>query len=389
MADETDAIVARIRSVLPAGLARVALHEPTFGGREREYLNDCIDTGWVSYAGPYVRKFEDALAQACDVSHAVAVSSGTVALQIALTMGDVGRDEEVLVPSLTFVATANAVVHAGAVPHFVDVDEGTLGMDPAALRRHLAAIAKPRAGGTYNRTTGRKISALMPVHIFGHPCDMDALGAVAAEYGLLVVEDATEGLGSRYKDRPCGSLARLAALSFNGNKLVTTGGGGAILTDDDALAERVRHLTTTAKLPHRWAFNHDEVAWNFRLPNLNAAVGLGQLEQLPAVLEAKARLWRKYIDAFAGFSAARIFEDASFATSNHWLVALVLARGNEALLEPVLAATHDAGIMTRPAWTPVHRLPMYCDNPRGDLAVTESLAQRIVSLPSSPFLAAG
>jgi perosamine synthetase len=387
MADQTCEIVARIRSVLPAGLDRVALHEPRFGGREREYLNNCIDTGWVSYAGPYVHQFEAALAQACEVPHAIAVSSGTVALQIALTTAGVGTSDEVLIPSLTFVATANAVVHAGAVPHFVDVDEKTLGIDPAALSAHLASTAERRDGATYNKATGRRIAALMPVHIFGHPCDMDALDAIAVEFGLTVIEDATEALGSRYKGKPCGSLAPLSALSFNGNKLVTTGGGGAVLVNDNGVADRIRHLTTTAKLPHRWAFNHDEVGWNFRLPNINAAVGLGQLEQLPGALAAKERLWRRYIDAFVGFSAARVFQDAGFAESNHWLVALILERGSEPLLESVLAATHEAGIMTRPAWTPMHLLPMYRDNPRSGLAATESLARRIVSLPSSPFLA--
>jgi perosamine synthetase len=384
---DPEGVVARVRAVLPPGTARAALHEPSFTGSEREYLADCIETGWVSYGGAYVGKFEAALAQACGVDQAIALTSGTVALQVALTVGGVNADEEVLMPSLTFVASANAVSHAGAVPHFVDVDEATLGIDPAALRIHLQGAAERRNDGLYNTNTGRKISALMPVHIFGHPADMDGLSAIAREYDLLLFEDATEALGSRYKGKPCGSLARVAALSFNGNKVVTTGGGGAVLTNDAALGQRVRHLTTTAKKPHRWAFDHDEIAWNFRLPNVNAALGLAQMERLGAALSAKRQLWQRYAEVFADMEGARIFSDAGFAESNHWLVALLLDRGNEAMLEPILTATNDAGLMTRPAWIPMHRLRMYSGSPRAALPTTESLAQRIINLPSSPFLA--
>jgi len=227
---------------------------------------------------------------------------------------------------------------------------------------------------------------LLPVHIFGHPVDMDPLIELAVRYGLLVVEDAAEALGGRYKGRACGSLAKIAALSFNGNKIATSGGGGAILTDDAALARRIRHLTTTAKQSHPWAFIHDEVAWNFRMPNINAALGLAQIEQLSDAVTAKRRLWRKYADAFSTMPGIRIFEEAPFARSNYWLVSLLLDRGREHTLEPILAATNGAGLMTRPAWTPMHRLTMYADNPRAPLPVTESLVQRIINIPSSPFL---
>lgn len=379
-------IVDRIRAALPTGTARAALHEPSFLGNEKRYLADCIDTGWVSYAGSYVTRFEEALARACGVPHAIAVTSGTVALQVALHSAGVSPDDEVLVPALTFVATANAVVHAGGVPHFVDADAASLGVAPTALADHLARTVERRGGRSYNRATGRPISALLPVHIFGHPAGMDALNAVARDYGLAVIEDATEALGSRYKGRPCGSLAPSAALSFNGNKLVTTGGGGAILTDDDATARRLRHLTTTAKQPHRWAFIHDEVAWNFRLPNINAALGLAQLERLEPMLAAKRALYQRYESAFRGLAGLALFRDADFAASNHWLISLLLDREDPALMETILTATNDAGLGTRPVWTPMHRLPMYRDNPRAALPVTESLAARIISLPSSPAL---
>ena len=379
-------IVRRIRAALPAEVTRAALHEPRFLGNEKRYLADCIDTGWVSYAGSYVDRFEQDLAAVCGVEHAVAVTSGTVALQVALHAAGVGSGDEVLVPALTFVATANAIVHAGGIPHFVDADEATLGIDPTALKTHLAEMAIRRDGKLYNRITGNRIAALLPVHVFGHPADMDTIKSLAADHGLTVIEDATEALGSFYKDRPCGSLSPIATLSFNGNKLVTTGGGGAILTDDAAMAKRLRHLTTTAKQPHRWAFVHDEVAWNFRLPNINAAVGVAQLERLSPMLEAKRILWQRYADAFADLRGLHVFKDAPFARSNHWLVSLILDQDHAHLLEPILTATNDAGLSTRPTWTPMHQLAMYRDHPRASLPVTESLAQRIVSLPSSPFL---
>lgn len=365
----------------------MALHEPRFLGNEKRYLADCIDTGWVSYAGAYVERFEQALAGACDVDHAIAVTSGTVALQVALNGAGIAPGDEVLVPALTFVASANAIVHAGGIPHFVDAEEATLGVDPIALTTHLEQIGEQRDGLIHNRLTGRRIAALLPVHVFGHPADMDALNAVAQRFGLQVIEDATEALGSRYKGRSCGSLAPLSTLSFNGNKIVTTGGGGAVLTDDEKLAAHLRHITTTAKMPHPWAFVHDEVAWNYRLPNINAALGLAQIERLNEMVAAKRRLWQRYAESFAGLAGARLFSETSLTQSNHWLISLILDRGREHLLEPVLRATNDLGLMTRPAWRPMHLLPMYANHPRAALPTTESLARRIVNLPSSPFLA--
>ena len=378
----------RIRSTLPAGETRVALHEPRFFGNEKRYVDDCIESTWVSYGGSYVERFERALADACSVAHAVVVTSGTVALQVALIGGGLRAGEEVLVPSLTFVASANAIVHAGGVPHFVDADEETLGISPAALAAHLDHVGERRDGLFYNRATGRRIAALLPVHVFGHPADMDALNELALRYGLFVVEDATEALGSRYRGRNCGSLAPLSVLSFNGNKIVTTGGGGAVLTNDAEYSRWLRRITTTAKQPHRWAFFHDEIAWNYRLPNINAALGLAQLERLASMLKAKRQLHRRYTESFADFSGLRIFADAPFAESNYWLVTLILEPGQESQLEPILSVTNDSGLTTRPAWTPMHQLPMYRDHPRAALPVTESLARRIISLPSSPFLMA-
>src|SRR5258708_2097167 len=379
-------IISRIRAVLPPGETKAALHEPRFHGNEKRYLDNCIDTGWVSYGGAYVERFEHALAECCGAAHAIAVTSGTVALQVALHAGGVSAGDEVLVPALTFVGTANAVVHAGAVPNFVDSEDSTLGLCTTAVAAHRDSIGERRGDHLYNDSRGRSLSAFLAVPILGHPVDMDPLMAVAERYKLLVIEDATEALGSRYKYRPCGSLAPLSILSFNGNKIATTGGGGAILTSDASLARHIRHITTTAKKPHPWAFNHDAVAWNFRMPNINAALGLAQLEQLATAVAAKRRLWKRYAEAFATLPGVRVFSELADAESNYWLVSLLLDRGREDALEPILAATNDVGLMTRPAWTPMHRLPMYEKNPRAPLPVTEDLVRRIINLPSSPFL---
>jgi perosamine synthetase len=380
-------ILARVRECLPSACKNVALHEPRFTGREQKYVDDCIDSTWVSYSGAYVGRFESELAKRTGVHAAIAVCSGTVALQLCLQLAGLERGDEVLVPALTFVASANAVVHAGGIPHFVDIEEATLGIDPKKLRAYLAGISYRRGADCINRSTGRRIAAVLPVHVFGHPVDMDELTLVAGEFGLQVIEDAAEALGSLYKDRPCGSLAPLAALSFNGNKVVTTGGGGAILTSDPLIAERAKKLTTTAKRPHRWAFIHDEVAYNFRMPNINAALGLAQLEGLGTVLSAKKRLWSRYRAAFDGIAGLTVFRDAPFAESNHWLVALLLDESDSALLEKIFESLNDAGIGARPAWTPMHQLPMFKTNPRMALPVTEDLAGRIINLPSSAFLA--
>lgn len=380
-------LVERLRACLPLSNDRIPLHEPRFTGREREYVDDCIDTGWVSYAGSYVGKFEALLAERCGVPHAIAVSSGTVALKLCVEMAGVERGDEVLVPAFTFVASANAIVHSGAIPHFADIEPGTLGLSASKLRDHLRHTCSIDNGRCINRMTGRRISAVMPVHIFGHPVEMDAIVAVAADFGLAVIEDAAEAIGSRYKDRPCGSLAPLAALSFNGNKIVTTGGGGAVLTLDEKIATRLRHLTTTAKLPHPWGFYHDDVGYNFRMPNINAALGVGQIEHLDQMLAAKRDLWAGYDRALGGLEGVRLFREQPGAHSNYWLIALVLDRADPDHLEAVIAALNAAGIGARPAWTPLHKLPMYRDHPRMDLSVTEDYAARVINIPSSPHLA--
>ncbi|HYH23014.1 MAG TPA: LegC family aminotransferase [Azospirillum sp.] len=375
---DPSAFVTALTGLLPQARP-LALHEPRFAGREWEYVKDCIDTGWVSSVGAYVDRFERILSERLG-AHAVAVVNGTAALHVALQLAGVRRDDEVLVPALTFIATANAVSFCGSVPHFVDAGRATLGIDPAALDTWLEQTAMVRDGACVNRRTGRRIAAVVPMHVFGHPVDMDALAAVAERWSIAVVEDAAEALGSRYHGRACGSLGRIGALSFNGNKIITTGGGGALITTDPDLAKRAKHLTTTAKLPHAWGFEHDQVGYNYRLPNLNAALGVAQLEQLDGFIAAKRRLAEHYRAGLAGLPGVEFIAEPVGTHSIYWLNAVLVP--DVAARDALLAATHAVGLLTRPAWGLMHRQPMYESCPRAPLPVAEDLADRMVCLPS-------
>jgi len=377
-------IVKAVQSVIGEG--PVALHEPRFNGKESVYLEECLASTFVSSVGPFVDRFEDELADYVGARFAVAVVNGTAALQVAFRLAGVLPDEEVLIPALTFVATANAVSYCGAVPHIIDSEERTLGVDPVALRDYLADITELRAGQCVNRYTGRVIRALCPMHTFGHPVDIDAILAVAHDYGLALVEDAAESLGSTVNGRHTGTFGLVGTLSFNGNKTITTGGGGAIFTDQEQLAKQARHLTTTAKLPHRWEYVHDQIGYNFRMPNINAALGCAQLEQLPALLEGKRRLFRRYRAAFSNIDQVRIVAEPSGCQSNYWLQALILDESSACQRDVILAATNDAGLMSRPTWELLHRLTPYESCPKMELPVAESLAERLITLPSSPHL---
>lgn len=391
-ADQTDdlapRVLAAVREVLGPATGTIGLHEPEFAGNEWAYVKDCLDTGWVSSVGAYVDRFERDLQAVTGVSHAVATANGTAALHICLLLAGVQPGDEVLLPALTFVATANAVSYTGATPHFVDSEAVSLGVDAAALEAYLARIADRVGGHCVNRATGRVIRALVVMHVFGHPADLEALDALAERWGLVLVEDAAESLGSFYQGRHTGNVGRVSALSFNGNKVVTTGGGGAVLTNDPVLGRRAKHLTTTARVAHRWNFLHDEVGYNYRLPNLNAALGCAQLEQLPGLLERKRVLAARYAQAFAGVAGVSMLSEPPQTRGNFWLNALMLASPDEARRDTVLAALNEAGYMSRPVWTLMHRLPMYSACPRMDLPVAESLEARVINLPSSARLGA-
>lgn len=384
--DARNAIVARLRALLRDPDAFVPLHAPEFKGPEWEFVKDCLDTGWVSSVGKYVDQFEQEVADLCGAKYGVAVVNGTAALQISMLVGGVVAGDEVLMPALTFVATANAACHGGAIPHFVDSCPKTMGIDPKALRDYLAEIADCTGGQTINRKTGRRIAAIVPMHVFGHPVDMDALNDVARDYGLLVVEDAAESLGSTYKNRPCGSLGDIATLSFNGNKIITTGGGGAIVTNNEDFAKRAKYLTTTAKVPHRWAFDHSEVAYNYRMPNINAALGCAQLTQLQDRIAQKRQLAQHYIAGFSDLKSVAVFQEPEHAQSNYWLNALILDPALSASRDDLLDALNAADLMCRPVWTLMHHLPMFTDCPRSDLPVAEDLATRVINIPSSAHL---
>jgi len=379
-------IIAALQSCLPPNAGRIALHEPRFAGNEWQYVKECLDTGWVSSVGEFVDRFEQQLADFTGLKHAVATVNGTASLHICLLLAGVRAGDEVLTPALTFIATSNAIAYCNAVPHFVDSEMATLGVAPGPLAEYLADIAELKAGVCYNRHTGRPIRALVVMHTFGHPVDLDPLAELCARYHLVLIEDAAEALGSYYQGRHVGQHGKLSALSFNGNKILTTGGGGAILTNDAQLAKQAKHLTTTAKMPHPWLFEHDQTGYNYRLPNLNAALGCAQLEQLPDFLAAKRTVAARYRAAFSGLSGVEFVSEPPHSRSNYWLNALLLAPEHSQQRDALLETTNQLGIMTRPAWTLQHKLSMYRECPRMDLTVAESLESRLVNIPSSVVL---
>ncbi|KZR61084.1 LegC family aminotransferase [Prochlorococcus sp. MIT 1306] len=367
----------------------IALHEPDFGETNAlAYVKDCIDHGWVSSAGQWVTRFEEELCNQTGASHAIAVCNGTVALRLALHLLDVKANDEVIMPSLTFVATANAASHLGAIPHFVDIDQDTLGLSPLALERQLQNIAIRKDNQTINRITGRRITCVVPVHVFGNPALIEDICAVANEWNLPVVEDAAEALGSWYKNIHCGMYGKMGVLSFNGNKLITTGGGGAVITNDSDIARQAKHISTTAKVPHSWEFFHDQIGWNDRMPNINAALGVAQLENLKELIKVKYNLANKYRKSFSNIKNIQFIESTRHGKSNNWLISVRFTDTNreEACRQKVnlLEVSHQKGILLRPAWQPLHKLPMYKNVPKGELFVTEDQSDRLICLPSSP-----
>lgn len=383
---DLDRLEKAIESVLPQGHDFIALHEPRFEGNEWAYVKECLDTGWVSSVGKFVDRFENDLAEYTGAKYAIAVVNGTAALHICLKLAGVVENDEVLIPALTFIATANAVKYCGAIPHFVDSEMRTLGLDPNKLEKYLKEIAQFKNGECFNKITGRRIKAIVPMHSFGHPVDIDPLQEVCSEFKLELVEDAAESLGSYYKGRHTGNFSKLSAISFNGNKVITTGGGGAILTNNESLARMAKHITTTAKVPHRWDFNHDYIGYNYRLPNINAALGCAQLEQLDGFLKKKRALAESYRNALAQIKGVTFFTEEEFAQSNYWLNAILLHEPDMELRNDLLERLNNKGIMARPAWTLMHKLPMYSDCPKMDLTISERLEKQLINIPSSIVL---
>ena len=373
-----DSLIELIRAIYGDGF--IPLHRPVFEGNEKRYLVDCIDSNFVSSVGAKVTEFEQQVAAFTGSKYAIATVNGTAALHVALQLAGVGRGDEVISQALTFIATCNALSYAGAHPVFVDVDRDTLGMSPEALCRFLSTHAERRDGGCWNKGTGRRIAACVPMHTFGIPLRIAEIAAICAEWGIALVEDAAESLGSYVDGRHTGTFGLLATLSFNGNKVITTGGGGMIITDDEAIARRAKHLTTTAKVPHPYEFVHDEVGYNYRLPNLNAALGCAQMERLAEMLAIKTEVAQRYREFFAG-TDLRFVEPLPGDTSNSWLNAIVL--GSEADRDDFLAYTNGRDIMTRPVWRLMSRLQMFKDCQRDGLENSHWLEARVVNLPSS------
>ncbi len=378
-----DAILKILQDVTHQQQEFVPLHEPEFKGNEWTYVKQCIDTGWVSSVGAYVDRFEKDFASYTGAKYAIATVNGTSALHICLLLSGVKAGDEVLCPTLTFAATANAIAYTGAMPHFVDSSEETLGVCPKKLSAYLDKVAELRSDGyCYNKHTDKRISAMMVVHIFGHVAEMQELLTIAKRFNIEVIEDAAEALGSYRDGQHAGTFGKIAAFSFNGNKIITTGGGGMIVTSDESIAKRAKHLTTTARVVNGYVFAHDEVGYNYRLPNINAALGCAQLESLNDFLKAKRELANKYKKAFSALENATFIAEPKNCQSNYWLCALKLEDG----LEDILQVTNEAKIMTRPLWDLMHTLPMYQQCPRAELSVAEKLRQTIINIPSSAKL---
>lgn len=357
----------------------ISLHEPVFIGNERKYVLDAIDSTFVSSVGAYVNRFEEMMVEITGAKYAIAIVNGTNALHLGLILANVQRDEEVLSQALTFIATANAISYIGAKPIFIDVDKETLGMSPTALTNFLESNAELRVDGSYNKVTGKKIAACVPMHTFGLPCKIDEIAAICAKWNIALVEDAAESLGSYYKNKHTGVYGKVGIFSFNGNKTVTCGGGGALITNDETIAKKAKHLTTQAKVPHKWEFVHDQIGFNYRMPNLNAALACAQLEQLAMFVENKRELASKYI-AFFKELAIDFVKEPNDSKSNYWLNAILLDSLTDR--EDFLAYTNDRGVMTRPVWELMNRLPMFKDCQTDKLTNSIWIADRLVNIPS-------
>lgn len=357
------------------------LSVPKFIGNEKKYLDDCIDTTFVSSVGKYVDRFEEEMAKYVGAKKAVVCVSGTNALHMSLMLAGVERNDEVLTQALTFIATCNALSYIGAYPVFIDVDKSTMGLSPDALKSWLVKNSEIRNGQCYNRNSGRRIKACVPMHTFGCPVRIDEIASVCAEYHIELVEDAAESIGSRFKGQHTGTFGKVGAMSFNGNKTITTGGGGMMFFDDVELGNYAKHITTQAKIPHRWEFKHDHIGYNYRMPNINAALGCAQLENLDRYVADKRATAAAYAEFFSHVEGIEFFTEPENCYSNYWLNSVIL-KDRDAQLE-FLQETNDNGVMTRPIWELMNRLPMFENCENDGLRNSMWLADRVVNIPSS------
>ena len=382
-------IVSAVQAALPAQAAPYALHEPYMSAGELEYVSNCLSSGSVSSIGNYVTEFEQAIAKQVGAKYAIATVNGTAALHLAILMAGITPGDEVLTSALSFIATSNAISYCQGIPHFVDVESRTLGICPDKLQAYLQDIATIDNGKCYNRVTGSRIVALCAVHVLGISCDLAALAKICQRYHLQLIEDAAQALGSTYQNLGVGHYGLCGALSFNGNKIITSGGGGMLLTDDARIAKNAKHLSTVAKQLDSVEYLHDAVGYNYRMPNLNAALGLAQLQQLPKILQQKQIVHARYQQACSKLKSAALLSNAEVANSNHWLNALLLEANVLEYKNDILIALNDCGILARGLWKPHHQLAMYKQCPRMPLTTVENLYARLICLPSSALLAAG
>lgn len=363
------------------GSKNVPLAVPKFIGNEKKYLNECIDTTFVSSVGQFVDRFEDDMAAYTGAKRAVVCVSGTNALHMAMMLAGVERDDEVLTQALTFIATCNAISYIGAHPVFIDVDKSTMGLSPDAIKEWLAQNGEIKNGQCYDKQTGRRVKACVPMHTFGHPVRIEELSDICAEWHIELVEDAAESIGSRYKGKHTGLFGKVGALSFNGNKTITTGGGGMLLFMDEELGTLAKHLTTQAKVPHRWEFKHDHIGYNYRMPNINAALGCAQLEHLDDYIANKRETAAAYAEYFKNVDGIDFFTEPENCFSNYWLNVVILPNHDKQL--EFLQETNDNGVMTRPIWELMNRLPMFENCQHDGLENTIWFADRVVNIPSS------
>jgi perosamine synthetase len=368
------------------GKGPAPLHEPSFGAIEIEYLKECISSSYVSYIGEYVDKFGNQLADFTGAKFVIPTSSGTSALHLALLCGGVLPGDEVLVPALTFIATANAIKYCNAEPHLIDSAPENLGINVTKLREYLIKNTKKISNHCVNINTGKIIRAIVPVHTFGHTGNMEELVEMAEDFNINVVEDAAESLGSYFKGKHTGTFGKLGALSFNGNKIITTGGGGAVMTNDSRLAKKVKHLSTTAKIDHKWEFIHDEIGFNYRMPNINAAVGCAQLEKIEEKISKKRSLFEKYSRAFNGIEEITIFKEPQDTRSNYWLNLILLKKNDLEMRDKILKVTNENQISTRPVWNLLNIQQPYIGCPSMDLEHAVNISNRAINLPSSAQL---
>ncbi|MCU0416110.1 MAG: LegC family aminotransferase [Cytophagaceae bacterium] len=358
----------------------IPLHEPVFHGNEKKYLNECIDSGFVSSVGAFVNEFEKAIANYTGAKRAVVVVNGTQALHLACVVAGIQRGDEVITQALSFIATANAISYTGATCVFVDVDKETLGMSPSSLENFLLQHTQLKNGICTNKHTGKQIKACIPMHTFGHPTKIDDIKVICDRHNIILIEDAAESLGSWYKGKHTGRFGTIGVFSFNGNKIITTGGGGALITDDESLADKAKHLSTTAKIPHPWQYEHDAVGYNYRMPNLNAALGLAQLESIQELLNQKRSLFQLY-KTFFNRKKIQLIEEPLNCSSNYWLQAIIL--NNKIERDNFLNYSNENGVMTRPIWSLLNKSTMYKNSFYTTLENSEWLEDRVVNIPSS------